>query len=407
MRNIEDWLKGYMEYTRHMEAPSVFHLWAGIGTIAGALRGKVFIDQGYFKWTPNFFIIFVAPPGIVSKSTTMGVGISFLRQVKGIHFGPDSATWQAVTDAFQEAISEVSVDGSKVLMSPITVAASELGTFLDPHNREMLDVLNDLWDGREIPWKRRTKGEGEKEIKNPWFHFMGCTTPGWIEENWPEYAIKGGFASRTIFVYGESKRSYIAYPGIEMQQDKGEMDILKAKLITDLRTIANMAGKFTMTAEAIRWGTEWYLRHWEVDVKEFDQETYGGYLARKQTHIHKLAMVLAASHREDLVIDRDDLERAAELITSLEGNFHHIFTNMSDNRQAKNALAIIKIVQVTGGQPLQSVWRSLMKYMTHDEFGMALKGAIASGYIRQIGDATSMKLVPAASIMPSSAGTQQ
>jgi len=407
MRNLKDWLASYMEYTRHMEAPSIFHLWAGIGTIAGALRGKTFIDQGYFKWTPNFFIIFVAPPGIVSKSTTMGVGISFLRQVEGIHFGPDSATWQAVTDAFQEAIEEVSVDGRKVLMSPITVAASELGTFLDPHNREMLDVLNDLWDGRETPWKRRTRGDGEKEIKNPWFHFMGCTTPGWIEENWPEYAIKGGFASRTIFVYADAKRSYIAYPGLAMEEDKSEMDLLKAKLIQDIRHIAKFSGKFTLTADAYEWGTAWYMRHWEVDVKEFDQDTYGGYLARKQTHIHKLAMVISASHRDDLVIDRDDLVKAAELITSLEGNFHHIFTNMSDNKQAKNALAIIKIVHANGGEDVQYVWRSLMKYMTHDEFGMALKGAIASGYIKQVGGVDTMKLMPASSIVSPSQGTPQ
>lgn len=394
MRNVENWIQGYLTYTRHMEAPSVFHLWAAIGAIGGALRGKVFIDQGYFKWTPNFFIIFVAPPGIVSKSTTMGVGLQFLRQVEGIKFGPDSVTWQALTDSFMDALEEFSVDGRKVLQSPITVAASELGTFLDPRNREMLDVLNDLWDGREIPWKRRTRADGEKEIKNPWFHFMGCTTPGWIEENWPEYAIKGGFASRTIFVYGEKKRSYIAYPGLEMVKDQQELDILKARLIQDLRTIATLSGKFQMTAGAVAWGTKWYQRHWEVDVKNFDENTYGGYLARKQTHIHKLAMVISASHRNDLIIDQEDLEKSEQLITSLEGTFHHIFTNMSDNRQAKNALAIIKFVQTTNGCDVQKLWQSLMKYMTHDEFSLGLKGAIASGYIKQIGTNNTIRLVP-------------
>jgi len=392
-RNIDDWITGYMEYTQHQESPNVFHLWAAVGTIAGALRGKVHIDMGYFKWQPNFFIIFVAPPGVVSKSTTMGVGLSLLRSVKGIKFGPDSTTWQAITDAFQDAAENFHVDGRKVRMSPITVAASELGTFLDPRNREMLDVLNDLWDGRDIPWKRRTRGDGETEIQNPWFHFMGCTTPGWIEENWPEYAIKGGFASRTIFVYADKKREYIAYPHVRMNDDNQKLDLLKGKLITDLQSIAKLSGSYTLSDDAIAWGTEWYEQHWKVDAPKMDQDTFGGYLSRKQTHIHKLAMVLQASRSDEMVIDTDILERASVLITTLEDNFHYIFESMSDNKYAKQALAIIKVVH-SFPKPVtrQTVWRPLMKYMTIDEFNTGLKGAIDSGYIRQTGDGANLRL---------------
>ena len=45
---------------------------------------------------------------------------------------------------------------------------------------------------------------------------------------------------------------------------------------------------------------------------------FGGYLARKQTHIHKLAMVLAASRRDELLIDEEDLALAAKMMTDLE-----------------------------------------------------------------------------------------
>lgn len=69
--------------------------------IAGALRRKVWIDQAYFKWYSNFYIIpLVAPPGIVSKSTTAGIGMSILREVPGVNFGPDVVTWPAFVEAF-------------------------------------------------------------------------------------------------------------------------------------------------------------------------------------------------------------------------------------------------------------------------------------------------------------------
>ena len=57
MRQYDNWIRAYLEYTKYLEAPDSFHFWAGVSAIAGALRGKVFFDMGYFKWKPNFFII--------------------------------------------------------------------------------------------------------------------------------------------------------------------------------------------------------------------------------------------------------------------------------------------------------------------------------------------------------------
>lgn len=91
-RHFDDWLKTYMLYTRDSESPDEFHFWTGVSTIAGALRRRVWIDMRKFLWTPNFYIILVGPPGIVTKSTTTSVGYNLLRHVEGVHFGPDSAT---------------------------------------------------------------------------------------------------------------------------------------------------------------------------------------------------------------------------------------------------------------------------------------------------------------------------
>jgi hypothetical protein len=390
-RNFPNWINGYIDYTDNLEAPLLFHLWTGIATVAGALRGKCWIDMGYFRWKPNFFVVFVAPPGIVSKSTTLNVGMGLLRQVEGIHFGPESATWQAVTDAFREAEEVVAEIGEK--MSALTIVASELGTFLDPKNREMIDILNDLWDGRSVPWTRRTKGEGTTEIQNPWLNFAGCTTPAWIQENFPQYAIGGGFTSRTVFVYGDEKRSLIAYPKIEMDTLGNQYATDRLKLVNDLRKISALAGEFVLTNESIQWGKAWYERHWKHAPQHLNLELYGGYIARKQTHIHKLAMVLSAAERDDLIIHPHDLSRAHDLITSLEPSFAKVFSALADNREVHYLAAIIKVVQRHGKILKTELWRLMMNVMTYDQFENSIRGALVSEHIREISHPTGIMFI--------------
>lgn len=378
MRILQHWLKSYMEYTKHLEAPDIFHFWAGVGTIAGALRGKVFIDMGYFKWKPNFFIIYVAPPGVVAKSTTIGVGMQLLREVEGIHFGPDSATWQALTKAFTDSTEEFTLPGGELeIMSAITITASELGTFLDPQNREMIDVLVDLWDGREIPWKRSTKGEGDFEIAHPWLNFIGCTTPAWIEGNFPEYAIGGGFTSRCVFVYGDSKRHLQAYPKQHMTPEFAD---LRKLLIQDLEDIAGIAGEYVLTEEATAWGEKWYKEHWETKHPHLRNDRFGGYIARKQTHIHKLAMIISAAQRSDMLVIPEDLQVAETFVTALEQNFDSVFQRITDSRDARYSVAILATLRQNPVMAKQTLWRELFSLMSHEQFEAGLEGMVRAGY---------------------------
>jgi hypothetical protein len=399
MRNFPNWIKGYFEHTSHLEAPDMFHIWTAIGTVAGALSGKCFIDMGHFQWKPNFFIVFVAPPGIISKSTTANVGMGMLRGVEGVHFGPESVTWQALTDAFRDAETLVPEIARKV--SPLNIVASELGTFLDPKNREMIDVLNDLWDGRNVPWSRRTKGEGASEIQNPWLNFVGCTTPSWIQENFPQYAIGGGFTSRTVFVWGDTKRRLIAYPREEMAKVDYQMVKEKIRLTNDLKQIARITGEFHLTKEALDWGTDWYEQHWTITTDTgIDRELHGGYVARKQTHIHKIAMVLSAAERDDKLIHAHDLETAKDLLTSLEPGFQKVFSAISDNREVHYFTTLVRMcMSFPDGIPKREVWRKLSAVMTLEQFEVALKGAVTADLLMEYGSDTNRIVRPHAAAL--------
>lgn len=382
MRVLKDWIAEYMEYSAYSEAPDKFHFWTAVSVIAGALRRRVWMDMGYFQWTPNFYIVFVAPPGIVSKSTTANIGMNLLRKMPGIAFGPDAVTWQSLVQSLGQSTEQVEIDGVYHSMSAITIVSSEFGTFLNPNDREMVDVLVSLWDGQIGTWRKATKTQGDDAIENPWINIVACTTPAWIAGNFPEYMIGGGFTSRTVFVYGDTKRHLAAYPGDYLPEGHDER---AARLVHDLEVIATeIKGEYKLSPEAKEWGERWYADHFEnPHPVHLDNERFGGYLARKQTHIHKLAMVLAASKSNELIIEKDDLVEAAQIVTGLEFDMPRVFANIGKTDATRAISEVINYIKAHHKMRKMDLYNHFHERLTYSEFEEALTSAIKAGLVEQ------------------------
>lgn len=384
-RLLKNWLEGYMEYSQHSESPDRFHKWTGIAVIAGALRRRVFIDMGYFKWRPNFFIFFVAPAGIVSKGTTVDIGISLLREVEGINFGPEALTWQALVQGLTKAQESFDTDEMyegeplKETMSAMTIVASELGTFLDPDDRAMIDALVSLYDCKDSgPWEKWTKSDGQEKIINPWINLIGCTTPTWISQHFNEHFIMGGFASRSIFLFADAKRKLVSYPSRHIGKD---FELQREVLINDLRLIAELQGVYTITEDCYIWGEEWYEKHYYEQPEHLQNEKYRGYLARKQAHMHKLAMVLSASVGDDLVITREILELAGEEMAEVEKYMPKVFGEIGQTAQQSLAIEIFYYILPHGCLNRDEVYRHFFRVMNFDEFEVCLRTLIHTNMI--------------------------
>jgi hypothetical protein len=386
-RVLSNWLRAYMEYSQHSEAPDKFHFWTGVSTIAGALRRRVWIDQGYFQWTPNFYTIFVAPPGIVSKSTTLGIGMRLLKDIPGIKFGPDAVTWQALTQSLAESTEMVLMpDQNFHSMSCVTIASSEFGTFLNPNDREMVDVLVSLWDGQLGVWEKRTKTQGSDRIENPWINIAACTTPAWIAGNFPDYMIGGGFTSRCIWVYGDKKRKLVAYPSDELPPEFRKAEEI---LRRDLEVISEMCGEFKLTPAARDRGVGWYEEHFSSGKnKELDNDRFAGYLARKQTHIHKLAMVLSASEGSSLRIELSHLEAAIAIITALEQDMPRVFSHIGLQGATKHTHDVLALIRSHGRIGKSALLRTVLQHMSGREFAEAIESLVVAHHIRieQVGN---------------------
>lgn len=379
-RNHVDWLQAFLEYAQFGEAPRHMYFWAGVSAVAGALRRKVWIDQAYFKWYPNFYICLVAPPGIVSKSTTAGVALSLLRRVPGIKFGPDVVTWPALVSAFAESTEGFELNGMTYPMSAMTLESSEFGNLLNPQDKEMVDLLVSLWDGKQGNFEKSTKHSGKDTVENPWINLIACTTPAWIAGNFPEYMVGGGFTSRTIFVYADTKQQYVAYPGLRVPPD---LERQADSLVEDLEVISQMAGEYKLTSDAVAWGEAWYKQHYSVRAANLDPDRFGGYIARKQTHVHKLAMVLSASQDDSYLITPDHLNTANNMITDLEPDMQFVFSKIGRSDASLHAERLVNFVQASGEVGFAAAYRHVHSHFSSmRDFEDILSGLVRAGFLK-------------------------
>lgn len=377
-RNYRDWISAYVSLVSHTEAPKLVHFWAGIGALAGAMRRRVWIDHGTFKWYPSFYTIFVAPPEVISKSVSAGVAMSMLQEVPGIHFGPDSITWQSLVTSFAACSESFQIGDEWIPMSALTFFSSELGLLVDFQNRDMINVLIDFWDGRKS-FKKETKMSGNDTVEAPFINILACTTPDWIATNLPQIAIGGGFTSRCVFVYADKKERLVAHPRLHLPAD---FSTKRAKLMQDLEYIStSLAGEFHFTSAAIAWEEAWYKHLWEVERQLATKDEIIA-LQRRHTHLNKLAMMLSISHSDSLTIDKEDFELADVMLRTTAENYYKVFANMNKGDTAQHAERFIDFIQKKGQVPYEEAYRMIhVQFPDFRDYEGVLNGAVRSGQL--------------------------
>lgn len=389
-RNFPSWIDAYVKYAGVTEAPRRMAFWAGVSAVAGALRRHVWIDMKRFQWTPNFYIIFVAPPGIVAKSTSADIAMDLLKQVPGIKFGPDTVTWPALVTAFANAQESFMMDETWYPMSPLTLVSSEMGSLINPMDRQMVDLYITLWDGRK-GYEKVTKMSGNDTISAPWINMLACTTPQWLADNMPAATIGGGFTSRCIFLYADSKERYI--PFVDEMVDDNDEDT-RDKLIQDLEHISvNLVGPYNITKEARDWYRPVYEEFWKNVHLRMDDSMMEGYAARKQTHLFKTALILSAAQRDEKVITLDDLQLASLMLDDVESTMGKVFSRIGKSDDSLAAEKFIQHVKKNGELSYEQAYRMVHAYFPDfRNFEGMVSGAVKSGYLILIQKSTGLFL---------------
>jgi hypothetical protein len=184
-------------------------------------------------------------------------------------------------------------------------------------------------------------------------------------------------------VYADEKEKFAAYPARHMPTEMAEIQLA---LVQDLEHIATqIVGGYAMNLEAVEWGEEWYQSHWKNKPDELDDDRFSGYLARKQTHLHKTAMCIAAATHDDLTLSRKDLEAASQAVSDLEKDMVKVFARIGRTQTSVQAERFIRFVQKKGRVSYGAAYQFIHSaFPSARNFEDIVAGARDAGYIQVV-----------------------
>lgn len=158
---------------------------------------------------------------------------------------------------------------------------------------------------------------------------------------------------------------------------------VREALVHDLEHIATkLAGPMKMTRDAIEWGSDWYVKLWSGAKGHYNDDKLMGYIARKQTHMHKIAMVLAASYKDDMTITAADLQKADGMLVSVEASLDKVFAQIGKGEMAVQSERFIGLIERRGVILYAEAYRLVHAYFPDArDFEGVLAGAIRSGQL--------------------------
>lgn len=366
-RRLANWLQSYRDYTEGTESPPIFHLWVALGTIAGAAQRKIVMDAGYYHVHTNMYVVLVSPPGRSRKSTALRIGKGILKGVPD--FGTD-VFFSTQASSVAALVKQMSAIPTKEHQS-LTAFSSELGSLLGSKSVEMTDFLVDIYDC-EPDWDKQTVGRGLEKIERPWFNLIAATTPQWMGDNLSRTAVEGGFVARTVFVYDDSRRR-VAFPELTEQQK-----VIRKNLVHDLAEIAKLKGEFRMGQEAKDYYKYWYEECNEVTDKDF---RISGFYERKHIHVLKVAMAVSLSEKNELVLEKRDIEVAIALLGELEQGMRRAFSAVGKNTYSTDIERIKIQIQESGRMHYKQILANNIHSVEKDQIDKILQALMDMGEI--------------------------
>lgn len=374
MRQLKNWLSGFMTYADNSEPPVIFKKWTGLMCIASALQRRCYVEWDGIIY-PNMYVILVGASGGVRKGTAMNHGLDIITQESTIQVCADAITREALVSRMNASNVMITdpITNEVKPHSSITIWSQELTVFIGYNNLQLIVALTDWYDCKDY-WKYECVGRGKEEIHGVWVNMFGATTPDMLKSALPQDAIGGGFTSRIIFVYGDKKSKIVKRP----QKTPAEKE-LREKLIYDLNVICQMNGQFQMTDGYLDLKDDWYEKH--SISPPFSDYRLRGYNERRATHLLKLSMVLSAARSNNLLIDEEIFFQAEAILNETEEKMPKVFGSYGRREKSDLLPEVYKTIAVLdGGIKFSDLVRRYIQDFDKDEMIKIIETFCAGGY---------------------------
>ena len=381
-------LRTYLQYVEHTEAPRIMHIWAALTTASACLGRHCYFTFGVGNIYPNLYTLLVGPPA-TKKSTAISLASQLAQEVTKVNFAPDDTAGQrqGLITAIEEGgetkdFTELSLDEQLALMESIDVTfsspdrhaifmeAREWGSFIGQNNMDLIRFLVKIYDGDPYRYSLRKE---RQILKETCATMLGGTTPTEISILLPPEAVGQGFMSRCILVFAAKKYKPVFRPRLDEQAAASIKD-------TYHYLWYKCHGPLLEDAEA---RDEFEKLH--AYTMRINDTRFVYYAERRSTHLIKLALVLAACRRANH-IEREDVMEAHFILAQTELTMPDALGEYGLTLSAKARQRLLEYIRHANGPvPIDLLWHIMQKDMkSNGEFLDALNSFINAGKIAKI-----------------------
>jgi len=330
------------------------------------MKRKYYIKQSVYRIYPNQYIILVGGPG-VGKGTSLHFVWDMVRKTHPtiVNVIPDRATTAKIIEMIDMGWgSAPRAMGQSLVMGPkdhtVTIFSPELKSLLSI-NDEMMTFLVDVWDRSDYTYL--TKNSGEAHINEMCTSLIGATVPEHIRniDRDRSMSVKGGFSSRCLFVYSDRQARRKNLQPLENCPSSVKM---LGDIKNDILHIAGLPdGEYVLSPEA-KLSLENFMD--QTDYHDLDTEAVSNFKSRRDTHVLKLAMILAISKHDDRVIEKADIDRAIGFVHKVMRDVDTVFEGVGDSDLALATSKVSKYLEVKGVASRKDLITALHRHMNPD-----------------------------------------
>ena len=320
-RRLADFITGFAHYSEVYNTTPLFAKAAAMWMVGTAVRRGVGMRARGNALHPNLFIELVGGPG-TGKSQSITAARSIFIPATNSSVIPASVTRAGMEDYMQKNLQQTkSPDGGLLLSHECIGLSEEMQGILPDQDLGHLTLYNILYDLPKLH-KAVTRSHGEVALEAPYCSILTGAQPAFLATTMPEQAWGMGFMSRSIMVFDvpRERRSMFVLRDIDPK--------LKADLITDLKSISELYGWMTWSAEAEGLYNEWWVEAGGLPVPPAKRLAMG-YNARRELHMAKLAMIFSLSRSDELLVTEQDVAEAIQTLLLFESKMNNIFQEMA------------------------------------------------------------------------------
>lgn len=352
--STNDLFTSYMSYVEldKQEAPAIYHRWT-LASVIGALLGRQFyLPFGKSFLYPNQYVILMGSPG-ARKGSAMNVGRDLLKKSGYNRFSAAKTSPERFLIDMKQYDTDPSetIDGLEALVlnppAETYVFAGEFVDFIGQNDTSFISLFTNLYDN--LPDYEHPKIHGKSvKVFQPTINLFGGCTPQTFAMSFPPEIIGTGFSSRVILVHAESTGKKISWPALP-DALAIEQFVLHLKAIRDI-----VKGEADFDFGARKIADDIYQSTVNIEDARFAY-----YMERRDMHLKKLAMVIAAGELKT-VVSETHVIRANTMLAKAE---RWMPKAMGEFGKSKNAMAAQEILNFLARRTIPAapsdIWKAV------------------------------------------------